>query len=99
MTIEAAVVGPDTRCQEEPNSAAIMAGTILAYSPYSGGIPAIVAKATPCGKTMIAPVNPASASLCKDSRLTLGHHLKKGSSLRIIRRVSSESGIILMRFR
>jgi hypothetical protein len=27
-TIEMAVVGPETRCQEEPNSAATMAGTI-----------------------------------------------------------------------
>ena len=30
LTIEAAVVGPETRCQEEPNSAATMAGIIAA---------------------------------------------------------------------
>ena len=29
-TMEAAVVGPDTKCQEEPNSAATMAGTMAA---------------------------------------------------------------------
>ncbi len=28
MIIEAAVVGPETRCQEEPNSAAMIAGTM-----------------------------------------------------------------------
>ena len=29
MMIEAAVVGPDTRCREEPNKAAMTAGTML----------------------------------------------------------------------
>ena len=46
----------DTRCHEEPNRAAMIAGTMPAYSPYSGGIPAMVAKATPCGGTTMAPV-------------------------------------------
>jgi hypothetical protein len=46
-TIEIAVVGPDTKCQEEPHNAATIAGHMAAYKPYSGGMPAIVAKATP----------------------------------------------------
>ncbi len=29
IIMDAAVVGPDTKCQEEPNRAAIMAGTML----------------------------------------------------------------------
>lgn len=61
-TIEAAVVGPDTRCQEEPNSAVMMAGIMPAYSPYSGGMPAMVANATPCGSATSAPVSPAISS-------------------------------------
>ena len=79
ITTDAAVVGPDTRCQEEPNNAAMMAGTILAYSPYSGGIPAIVAKATPWGNTIAAPVNPASMSARIVSLVRFLPHLKKGN--------------------
>ena len=60
--MEIAVVGPETRCQLDPNSAAMIAGTMAAYKPYSGGIPAMVAKATPCGNTMSAPVSPAIRS-------------------------------------
>jgi len=79
ITIEAAVVGPDTRCQDEPNNAAIMAGTMLVYSPYSGGIPAMAAKATPCGNTMAAPVSPAIMSACKDSFVWFFPHLRNGN--------------------
>jgi hypothetical protein len=32
---------------DEPNNAAIMGVTIAVYKPYSGGNPAMVAKATP----------------------------------------------------
>ena len=39
-----------------------MHGTIAPYRPYSGGMPASVANATPCGSTTIAPVSPANAS-------------------------------------
>jgi hypothetical protein len=42
-TIDRAAVGPDMRCHDEPKRAAIIAGTIAAYRPYSGGIPAIKA--------------------------------------------------------
>ncbi len=61
-TIEIAVVGPEIRWRDEPKSAAIIAGTIALYSPYSGGSPAMIANATPWGSTMIAPVSPASRS-------------------------------------
>ena len=30
ITTDAAVVGPETKCQEDPNNAAIIAGTMLA---------------------------------------------------------------------
>ena len=60
--MEIAVVGPEIRWCEEPKSAATIAGTMAEYSPYSGGSPAIIANATPCGSTMIAPVIPASRS-------------------------------------
>ena len=43
MTIDRAAVGPDTRCQDEPKSAAIITGTMAVYSPYSGGSPAMLA--------------------------------------------------------
>ena len=49
-------------CQLEPNKAAMMQGTTAVYSPYSGGRPAMVAKAMPCGNTNTAPSTPASAS-------------------------------------
>src|SRR3954464_14880858 len=78
MTMEIAVVGPDTRCQLEPKSAATIAGTIAAYKPYSGGMPAIVAKATPCGSTTTAPIAPAIASARSVTRLTRGHQRRNG---------------------
>ena len=78
-TMEIAVVGPDTKCQDEPHSAATTAGSIAAYKPYSGGMPAIVAKATPCGTKIKPPVRPASPSARKLPRLTRGHQRKKGS--------------------
>ena len=56
------MVGPDITSQLEPNSAATMHGTTAVYSPYSGGRPASVAKAMPCGYTSTAPSSPARAS-------------------------------------
>jgi hypothetical protein len=79
-TMEAAVVGPDTRCQEEPNRAATTAGIIPAYKPYSGGMPAMVAKATPWGNTTIAPVRPAEKSVRNVPEFTFGHQTKKGNN-------------------
>ena len=64
---EFALVGPETTCQLEPNSAATTHGTIAVYRPYSGGRPASVAKAKPCGSTSSAPSTPATsrrASVC-----------------------------------
>ncbi len=78
-TIEAAVVGPDTRCQEEPNSAAMIAGIIPAYSPYSGGMPAMVANATPCGSATSAPVSPAIRSSRRLFLLTRLRQRRNGS--------------------
>ena len=46
-TSDIAVVGPDIIIMDEPNRAAIIAVIIAVYNPYSGGKPAIVAKATP----------------------------------------------------
>ena len=46
-TADIAVVGPDIIIMDEPNRAAIIAVIIAVYNPYSGGKPAIVAKATP----------------------------------------------------
>ena len=59
---ELALVGPETTCQLEPNSAATMHGTTAVYRPYSGGSPASVAKAIPCGRTSSAPSTPATRS-------------------------------------
>src|SRR5574340_706260 len=100
-TMEIAVVGPDTRCQEEPNSAAMTAGTIAAYRPYSGGRPAIMAKATPWGRTMIAPVSPAARSARRLPLLTCGHQDDAGkniliSALRSITVSSSGSGHVVL---
>ena len=44
---EIAAVGPDTICQEEPNTAATIGGSSAAKKPYSGGRPAMAANATP----------------------------------------------------
>ena len=75
------MVGPDTSCREEPNKAAITAGTMAAYSPYSGGIPAIVAKATPWGSTTMAPVTAARPSARRVLPLTSGHQVRNGANL------------------
>ena len=42
-TIEMAAVGPQIKCNDEPHKHAIITGTMAAYSPYSGGKPAIKA--------------------------------------------------------
>ena len=42
------------------------AGTIPAYSPYSGGMPATVARATPWGSTTTAPGCTASSRVTVD---------------------------------
>src|SRR5256885_17014103 len=76
---ETGLVGPATVCRDEANSAATTVGTIAQYRPYSGGSPASVANATPCGSTTMAPINPASASAFSAERSTRGHHLSKGS--------------------
>ena len=57
-----ALAGPVTISRLEPKTAATMHGTIAAYRPYCGGMPARVAKATPWGSTTTAPVRPASRS-------------------------------------
>ena len=81
ITIEAAVVGPDTRWRDEPNKAATTAGPMAAYKPYCGGMPAMVANAIPCGKTMIAPISPAIISALPVARSNSGHHARSGNRL------------------
>jgi hypothetical protein len=81
ITIEMAVVGPDIRCLDDPKSAAMIGVIIAVYRPYSGGRPAMVAKATPCGRTITAPVNPAMMSAFTDSRLQVLIHSMNGNSL------------------
>src|SRR5437773_10336164 len=76
---ETGLVGPATVCKDEPNSDATTVGTIAQYRPYSGGSPASVANATPCGNTTTAPIRPASASALSVERSTRGHHLSNGS--------------------
>ena len=51
---------------------------MAAYRPYSGGRPAMAAKATPWGRTMTAPVSPAQRSARTVRRLTSGHQVRKG---------------------
>ena len=81
MTMEIAVVGPEIRCHEEPKSAATTGVTMAVYNPYSGGRSAIMAKATPCGSTITAPVNPAMASSRRLWRLHFGSQSRTGNSL------------------
>src|SRR5712691_8671192 len=76
---ETGLVGSATVCKDEPNTAATTVGTIAQYSPYSGGSPARVTNATPCGSTTTAPINPASASALSVTAFTRGDHLRKGS--------------------
>ena len=97
--IDIAVVGPDTRCHDEPKRAATMAGTIAAYRPYCGGRPAMVAKATPWGRTIRAPVKPASRSSRRVSRLTSGHQARKGSSRRMTNAIFRDVGILAFDYR
>ena len=47
-----------------------------------GGKPAIMANATPWGKTMTAPVIPAIKSALRVLRFTSGHHLRNGKRWR-----------------
>ena len=71
---EFALVGPETTCQLEPNSAATMQGTTAVYRPYSGGSPASVANAIPCGRTSSAPSTPATTSARTLARSTRWIH-------------------------
>src|SRR5947209_18558447 len=73
---------PTRRSSDLPNSAATTVGTIAQYRSYSGGSPARVANATPCGNTTTAPIRPASASALKVERSTRGHHLRSGNKRR-----------------
>ena len=77
---EIAFAGPVTMRRLEPNSAAIKQGTIAAYRPYWGGMPASNANAIPWGNTTIAPVSPARTSArMTPGFLYSGSHLLKGS--------------------
>ncbi len=51
---------------------------IAVNSPYSGGNPAMMAKATPCGSTMAAPVSPASAPAFHDAGVCSRNHGRIG---------------------
>jgi len=82
MMMEIAVVGPEIRCNEDPNNAATIGTTMAVYIPYSGGSPAIIAKATPWGKTMTAPVNPAIRSALVVSQPMKFHQRRKGKRFR-----------------
>src|SRR6267143_6212123 len=90
---ETGLVGPATVCRDEPNSAATTVGTSAPYRPYSGGSPARVAHATPCGNTTTAPIRPASASAFKVERSTRGHHLRSGNKRRESGTVETVEGV------
>ncbi len=76
--MEPGVVGPQTIKREEPNRAAMTVGNIAAYRPYSGGMPAIVAKATPWGSDSKEPVTPAIKSARKLVRVLSRIHDRNG---------------------
>ena len=82
MIAEIAVVGPEIITIEDPQSAATTAVTIAVYRPNSGGRPAIIAKATPCGKTIAALVKPARASALSDAGVVLLAQCSAGKSVR-----------------
>src|SRR3977135_898115 len=90
---ETGLVGPATVCRDEPNSAATTVGTIAQYKPYSGGRPASVANATPCGNTTTAPIRPASASAFSVERSTRGHHLRSGNKRRERGEIETDEGV------
>ena len=79
IMMEIAVVGPEIRCREDPNNAATTGTTMAVYIPYSGGRPAIIAKATPWGRTMTAPVNPAIRSALVVSQPMKFHQRRNGN--------------------
>jgi hypothetical protein len=69
---EIAAVGPDTICQEEPNTAATIGGSSAEKKPYSGGRPAMAANATPWGTMTLVVVRAAKASRRRLSRVSRG---------------------------
>ncbi len=69
-TIEMAIVGPETRCNDKPNSATMIGVTIEVYSLYPGSNPAIVANATLWGRTITELVNPEIRSALRKALLT-----------------------------
>jgi len=83
--MEIAVVGPEIRCRDDPNRAAIIGVTMAVYRPYWGGSPAMVANATPCGSTITAPVRPAMKSARSDARLMSGNQARNGRKVLIAR--------------
>ena len=72
-------------CSDEPKSAAITVGTMAQYRPYSGGRPASMAKATPCGSTATAPTSPAITSARAVSPVTTGHQRSAGRNRVILK--------------
>ena len=82
-TIEMAVVGPETRCHDDPKRAAKTGVTIAVYRPYWGGRPAIIEKATPWGNTITAPVSAAKISDLIVLELIFGAHKRKGNKGRV----------------
>ena len=75
---EIVLVGPDTWCQDDPQSAATIAGTMALNRPYCGGSPASVAYAIACGSTTQPPTRPARRSARNVARVTRGSHAKNG---------------------
>jgi len=80
ITMEMAVVGPETRWRDDPNNAATMGVTMAVYRPYSGGNPAMVANAMPWGNTITAPVRPAKKSALMEDFVINLNQTRKGNT-------------------
>ena len=59
---ESIATGPTDNCREVPNMAYATSGSTEAYRPTTGGKPASMAYAMPCGMSITAIVTPAAAS-------------------------------------
>jgi hypothetical protein len=60
--------GPTASCREDPKNAYTSSGTVLAYKPATGGRPASMAYAIPCGTSITATVTPAETSPVRSRR-------------------------------
>ena len=86
IVFEGAMDSAGLRITEDANATKADADILMIdLKGIANVIPAMVAKATPCGNTTSAPVAPATRSSRRVCRLTIGHQRRKGKRARMLK--------------